>query len=277
MNVKGHIATTGIFLIAFERIITKQEYFSYELYLNNFVHKNNLIPLFTLNDITLSNNVLFVYNLIFISGLILMGSAFPDMDIWFGKKMGLILSVKEKREKHNKGIKYNQFDFMDVHRQITHSPIVHISLLSYSVVTFLFHYQDLTSLQYTLISSLYYFEIGVITHLIADIFVGKGGIPLGFVRHWNSSRRIKLNLIKNKSSIDIFMLIIFFIILTRYISKFNTGINVLTISIIFVMVLIGFWFRSSFKLFFTFLSVFILNIILFYNDIFLKYISKIIG
>ncbi len=260
MNIKGHIAVTSIFLIEVDRIINKKEDFGIDIYINSYVNFYNLLPTFNLN--TTDNVIYFFYNIIFISLLIFLGSSFPDTDTWWRKKLGFWKEEKNTNLSDEEQYKL-RFQFAVYHRQITHSLLLHSLLLFYC-----FYYLGLNYKNYdlllplTFVKILFYFELGVFTHLIADIFVGSGGIPIFFNGHWkNKSARLSLKLSPNNEITDIIFIILYFLLLFIYILIFET--NYYTLLPIIIFSCICFFFSSSYKLFWTLFFISIINYIVF--------------
>lgn len=271
MNIKGHIAVTSIFLIEIDRIINKKEDFEIDKYINSYVNLYNLLPTFNLN---IGDNLFYIfYNIIFISLLIFLGSSFPDTDTWWRKKLGLWKDDNKNLNLSNEEQYKLRFQFAVYHRQITHSLLLHSLLLFYCIYFLGFNYKNydlLLSLFFVKI--LFYFEIGVFTHLIADVFVGSGGIPVLLKAHWkNKKARLSLKLSSNNSIVDITFISIYFLLLFCYILFFDN--NYYTLLPIVIFSIICFFFSSSYKLFWTLFFIAIFNYIILFK--FYRYIKYI--
>lgn len=259
MNIKGHIAVTSIFLIEIDRIINKKEDFEIDKYINSYVNFYNLLPTFNFHT---SDNVFYIfYNIIFISLLIFLGSSFPDTDTWWRKKLGFWKEEKNTKLSDEEQYKL-RFQFAVYHRQITHSLLLHILIFFYCFYYLGLNYKNIDLLlPLTFVKILFYFELGVFTHLLADVFVGSGGIPILLKGHWkNKTARLSLKLSPNNEITDIIFIIFYFLLLFSYILICDT--NYYTLLPIILFSIICFFFSSSYKLFWTLFFITILNYII---------------
>lgn len=262
MNIKGHIAVTSIFLIEVERIINKRENFEIDKYINSYVDFYNLLPTFSVSSS--SSFVYLLYNLIFISLLIFLGSSFPDTDTWWRKKLGFWKETKNDNLSNEEQYKI-KFQFAIYHRQFTHSLLLHSLILTYCIFYLGLNYKNIDLiLPLYFVKILYYFELGVFTHLIADVFVGSGGIPILLKGHWkNKSARFSLKLRPNNDIVDIIFIVLYFIILFLYILLYDT--NYYTLLPIVIVSVISFLFTSSYKIFWLIFFITIFNYLFFFK------------
>lgn len=256
MNIKGHIAVTSIFLIEVERILNKREDFESDVYINSWVNFYNLLPTFYVD--TTNSFYYLLYNLIFISLIIFLGSSFPDTDTWWRKKLGFWKEVGKEKLSEEEEYKM-KYQFAIYHRQYTHSLFLHILILGYCIFYLGLNYKNYDLiLPLEFVKILYYFELGVFTHLIADVFVGSGGIPILLKGHWrNKTTRLSLKLSHNNNYVDNTFIIIYFMLLFCYILLYDT--NYYTLLPIVIVSIISFFFTSSYKIFWLIFSIIIFN------------------
>jgi hypothetical protein len=215
MDIRGHNVSSSIVStnIIFVLYLTFNEVFynkfitainwNFNLKFNtdplNFYMISKIFPLFHLDDMKLFSIPLPI-DLISIFLILLMvyiGGVFPDLDQTYLKPYRFAKLAQKNREQYGEteGKTKNTFLYQQYHRQCTHSPLHFIVLFG------LIAYYNFSPTYSNTILFLYYFEIGVATHLVADIFVGSGGIPSLCVAKWNSNARIKFKILENNNVI----------------------------------------------------------------------------
>lgn len=178
MNLKGHLTIGNLINIAiieykfnlFEKVFLKK-HMCYNYYIAGiFGNINNISNIFLLN----------------IFFLVLLGSIFPDLDQII------------------KNFRSNNIHYTKYHRQFSHSLLLGIAIVvgSWTIQKY-YHINENNYIIY-----LYFFGIGYLSHIIIDIFFGKGGIPLIYTKSWNSKYRLSIPLFDNEGYIANFLITI---------------------------------------------------------------------